>query len=399
MQADRAEELLGLVDEEEALSDALDVSIVFHRTYGLRHSGRYRDAATAARAAWVTANSRVLPHVALEAGVVLGQTLHDLGQLEEAEQIAFEVAPLGERLRMTSYRTPAVSRLQAELETLRGDWRQGLGHLVANVESTADPHYRIGEHEVIALLLARLGLAGRTTRRSSGGSNSPRRTPSSRGARGARAQLRLASVYALAKVGRVEDARAELDVWHEGRPGRHRFVGCTKQLRAIRSDRGCRAGQRSAAEASAAARREAERLELRVEEIWQRLDEAMMLKQDDSGCGASRRRRPGRCRSARAPRPKSRDSGCVHTEFAPGSVEAPVIRRSPSGSSRSLGLSRTVPRTPRSRLASSSRERPWNDTSRMRSASWAPATGPSSRQRSRAGSCGSSPMIGESLRP
>ena len=241
MQADRAEELLGLVDEEEALSDALDVSIVFHRTYGLRHSGRYRDAATAARAAWVTANSRVLPHVALEAGVVLGQTLLDLGQLEEAEQVAFEVAPLGERLRMTSYRTPAVSRLQAELETLRGDWRQGLAHLAANVESTADPHYRIGEHEVIALLLARLGLpvgprGGRPAAPARVGGFRARGLPAVQGAVEARLGLRAGE----SRTGRGRTGgTGRLARRTTGAPP---VCRCTKRLRALRSDRGCRAG-------------------------------------------------------------------------------------------------------------------------------------------------------------
>jgi DNA-binding CsgD family transcriptional regulator len=277
MQADLAEELLRLVDEEEALSDALDVSIVFHRTYGLRHSGRYRDAATAARAAWVTANSRVLPHVALEAGVVLGQTLHDLGQLKEAEQVAFEVAPLGERLRMTSYRTPAVSRLQAELETLRGDWRQALAHLAANVESTADPHYRIGEHEVIALLLARLGLPAEheeVVRRLQLASADSELAGCPR----CKAQLQLASAYALAKVGRVADGRAELDVWHRDDRG---GTGLSVYQR-LRASAAIAAAEQapSAAKASAAARMEAERLELRVEEIWQRLDEARVLERD-----------------------------------------------------------------------------------------------------------------------
>jgi DNA-binding NarL/FixJ family response regulator len=279
MQADHTDELLRLVDEEELLSDALDVSIVFHRTYGLRHAGRFRDAATAARDAWRTANSRVLPHVALEAGVVLAQTLHDLGRLEEAEQVASEVAPLGDRLRMTSYRTPPASRLQAEIEVLRGDWRHALARLVANVEATADPHYRIGEHEVIALLLARLGRPDErdeVVHRLELASADSDLAGCPRCAR----QLRLASVYALARIGRAEDARRELRVWRAHTPGSH---GLSVYQR-LRASAAIAAVERdaSALEASGAARREAERLELRVEEVWLRLDEADLLERDDA---------------------------------------------------------------------------------------------------------------------
>jgi DNA-binding CsgD family transcriptional regulator/type II secretory pathway predicted ATPase ExeA len=279
MQADHADELLRLVDEEEALSDALDVSIVFHRTYGLRHSGRFREAADAAREAWRAATRRVLPHVALEAGVVLAQTLHDLGHLEEAEQVASEVRPLGERLRVTSYRTPAVSRLQAEIESLRGDWRHALDQLAANVETTADPHYRIGEHEVIALLLARLG--GPTehehvVRRLELASADSDLAGCPRCAR----QLQLASAYALAKVGRPGEGRGFLD-----ESGIEDAVGASWRIyHRLRASAAIAAAERdaSAVDASRAAWVEAGRLELRVEEVWQRLDEAELLDGPDA---------------------------------------------------------------------------------------------------------------------
>ena len=279
MQADHAEELLRLVDEEEALSDVLDVSIVFHRTYGLRHAGRFRDAAAAARAAWQTANDRVLPHVALEAGVVLAQTLHDLGRLEEAEQVTSEVAPLAERLRMTSYRTPAAARLQAELEVLRGDWRQGLARLAESVEATADPHYRIGEHEAIALVLARLGQPSEhddvVHRLQLASADSDRA-----GCPRCAAQLRLASAYALARIGRPVDGRRAYEEWRADEP---RSVGFPVYQR-LRAAAALAAAERdpAAIEAAGAARLEAERLGLRVEEVWQRLDEAELLERDDA---------------------------------------------------------------------------------------------------------------------
>jgi DNA-binding NarL/FixJ family response regulator len=268
MQADDAAELLRLVDEEEALGEALSVSVVFHRLYGLRHSGRYREAATVARDAWETANRLVLPQVALEAGVVLAQTLLDLGELDESAEVAAEVEPLRTRIRWTSYRTPSVSRVFVELDILRGDWRAALERLIGIVAEMTDPHYRIGENELVAVVLSRLGSDAdrdEIERRlelaaaDSALAGCPR----------CAAQLRLASAYALSRLGRVAEARETLEAAARDGSGR---TGLSIYLR-LRAEAAlaAAAGDPAALDAAAAAAVEAQRLDLRVEELWARL--------------------------------------------------------------------------------------------------------------------------------
>ncbi len=276
MQADRPDLLLRLIDEQEALSDPLDVAVIFHRTFGLRHSGRFAEAADAARAAWIDANRRVLPHAALEAGHVLGQTLLDLGRLDEAQRVADEVAPLGVRVR-ASYRVPAVARLQAELEVVRGDWRSAIAKLAAHTDETPDPHFRLGGHQVIARTLVRIGTA---EERSAASGRLEKAFVDAERAACPRCftELRWVAAYALAKLDRVDEAR---DVYAEvaGRGGGNGGRVSYSALRALGAIRSA-AGDARAADSVRAAREEAERLELRVEALWQRLDESELLERD-----------------------------------------------------------------------------------------------------------------------
>ena len=257
-------------DEESHLTAAIrsGVSLTFMM--------RIREAEERLRRVWNESHRRVLPRVMLESGYWLGKVLLEQGRLGEAEQVAVEVDELVGRLGDVPRGRSRVVRLRRNVELHRGELGEALRRLErAAADGATTEHDQIGLYQDLALWLARIG----------GEANEPqvvarleaaRRSADAVGCRRCSAELILMSAEALARVGRVADARDALTEWGalELRPRpQDRFL-----CRRIHGLLEVRAGEAESGQADLeAAQAEAEQLLLIVEGIWTRLDVAAAI--------------------------------------------------------------------------------------------------------------------------
>lgn len=121
-----------------------------------RRSGRMDEAEHTARAVRERARDRFYPAVIVDSGHHLARALYNLGRLAEAEQVASEAEDLSHRIGETGRFLSAIRSLRPAIAVSRGDWQAGVARLRQDAEEEADPHYRLGLHQEIAVWLARL---------------------------------------------------------------------------------------------------------------------------------------------------------------------------------------------------------------------------------------------------
>jgi DNA-binding CsgD family transcriptional regulator len=158
------------------------------------------------------ANRLVIPSLALEAGVMLVQRLLTFGRLLEAEAAAAESTELATRVPDPAGGRQTLSYFKHLIALYRGDWPEGLRALLG--QAADEPKARLRHSLLIehAHWLARIGgrahaddvLASLAQARSlEGEGNAVLQVP----------MTRLASAEALARIGRVPEAREALAEW------------------------------------------------------------------------------------------------------------------------------------------------------------------------------------------
>jgi DNA-binding NarL/FixJ family response regulator len=240
----------------------------------LRRAGRIDEAVRRVDFAWSEAQRRVLPRLILDAGYWLGTFLVLLGRISEAADIAAEAGDLAARVGDEARGRHSIERLLAEVDFHRGDWRAGVQRLLAYADGRGE-HARVELHQYVALWLALAGSEGvadevveqvDVARACADAAGCPR----------CATELRLISADALARVGRRAEARQSLAEWErmQAHPQpRDAFVRTRV--------RGLLDGP-EATELLQAAVLDAERLDLRLDALWTRIDLGSAIAATDS---------------------------------------------------------------------------------------------------------------------
>jgi DNA-binding NarL/FixJ family response regulator len=267
-----AEELIaGTRDYDEAIHlDAIVLS-----SFALRTCGRLREAADRLGHAWEQARRRLLPSVAVDAGFVLAWTLHDLGMLDEAEQVAAEATSIAGRTGDFGRNRTVGLLVVHELAFSRGDWRQAASALRTAADGQLTAHERQHLYQCLAKWLGRLGGPG-SDREVVALVAEGRRLAETAGCQRCRLENEFAAAEALLRVGRVSEARRTMDEWDRERPqptpqdAFRRFR--LEALLVAQDDDSARV-----LEMLAAVIDEADRLERGFDSLWTRLDRARVL--------------------------------------------------------------------------------------------------------------------------
>jgi DNA-binding CsgD family transcriptional regulator len=187
----------------------------FDRIFGLiMFEGLPKLAEPRARRALAEARRVVLPVIEVEASHWLGWSLHQLGQLEEAEVATRQTVALAERVGPPDRFSLAVLRAAAHgVAASRGDWRSAVAELGLRICEEPDPHYRLNVRMAHLPVLARFAnpshrevealLAGMAA------------DSAAAGCERCRWQQTLLGAEALARLGHVGAARAALDRWDD----------------------------------------------------------------------------------------------------------------------------------------------------------------------------------------
>lgn len=220
MQENDGEEMLRLADCLHAESEADDAraDALISRGLAQRFTRPVSEAVATFRAAADLAARRVLPTQSVDAGFWLAQSLHDLGDLEEAQRVGVAAEELAVRVGDVSRVRAHVRRILDKLALETGRQEAGLAGLAADAAAELDPHYRLGSRQAAAQFLARASGTKAASRVAAlielahddaAASGCPRCTN----------ELRLAAVEALARIGSAEAAAAELALVGPGGSG------------------------------------------------------------------------------------------------------------------------------------------------------------------------------------
>ena len=279
MQAEDVAEMDRLADE--MLQVARDVgpeAYVRALQYGavaMTHLGRHREAGRRYREVWDRARHEALPILAVEGGTGASLALLRTGELRQAMELATEVEALYERLGRPKIHRIRPIRALRESALSGADWQEAVAAMERDIQEETDPHYRLSTHQLVAVWLSRVGrdaqadvvdrhlVAGRQDVEAAG---CPR----------CGAEFELRAAEALARIGRSEAARNIL----QGTPplaavrpielALRRWVG---GLTAESTD------DRIASLADALVSIQA--LDLRLEEVWVRIDLARAMEERD----------------------------------------------------------------------------------------------------------------------
>jgi len=207
---------------EEIVEGAQDTIEVlrgtFDRIFGLiMFEGLPRLAEARARRALAEARRLVLPVIEVEASHWLGGSLHQLGQLEEAESVTRQTVDLAERVGPPDRFSLAVIRAGAHaVAASRGHLRPALDALAQRIGEEPDPHYRLNVRMAHLPMLARFAeppaaqvdelIAGMEA------------DAEAAGCERCRWQQTLLGAEARSRLGQLHEARAALDVWDAANP-------------------------------------------------------------------------------------------------------------------------------------------------------------------------------------
>ena len=273
-----------LIAGTRGYDEAMHLDAVVGHAVALRIAGRLREAEDRLRYSWEQARQRLLPSVAVAAGYLLARTLHDLGRLDDADEIAAEAASIAARTG-DSGRNRVIGLLVVhELALSRDDWRQAASALRTTADGPLSAHERQYLFQCLAKWLARLGGLG-AEKDVVALVMEGRRLAEIAGCSRCRLENELPAAEALLRVGQVPDARRALDQWDLERPAptpqdafRRRRL---EALLAMRDGDSARALSMQAVVID-----EADQAELGFDGLWMRLDLARFLVALDRGRAA-----------------------------------------------------------------------------------------------------------------
>jgi len=203
------------IGEEGQLATTLRVA------FALRTVGRVIDAEALYRDVWERSKRLVMPSATALAGAELARAVRDLGRLAEARGIAVETVALEVRLGGAPRRWGSAASVLHSVELALGEPAAGLRQLRQDAEQESDPHYRISICQQLAEWQARFAgsrWADQVRQDLAAAGDAAQRAGCPR----CSADLAVASVEILARIGDVEAARRDRQDWAStaSRPGR-----------------------------------------------------------------------------------------------------------------------------------------------------------------------------------
>jgi DNA-binding CsgD family transcriptional regulator len=218
MQEDRGDDVIRLGDASLLLARKLDeeprVGALLRIGFALLPFGRLREAEASLREAWESAKRLVMPTAMVEAGNGLARALPMLGRFAEARAIALETLQLESRLGNAPRRWGNPSPWLHVIELSVADVTAAVRALRHDAEVEVDPHFRLRIHQNIATWRARSGGA-RQARDVKAELAAARADSDLAACPRCASELALTTAELLARIGRVEDARREMEVWRD----------------------------------------------------------------------------------------------------------------------------------------------------------------------------------------
>jgi DNA-binding CsgD family transcriptional regulator len=218
MQEERFDDVRALSAEilpaARALGDEAYVAALLRSGFALRPLGAVRDAQAVYLEAWELAHRAVLPYPMIDAGIGLARSLRDLGRLRESRDVALETVGLEARLGSPAGRWGNAVATLHSAEFALGE-ASGLAGLRLDAREHPNPHFRVALHQALASWLAKLGpmhIAEVEAELDAGRADS-----TVAGCPRCEGERAVVAAEALARIGRLDDARRELAAW-EARP-------------------------------------------------------------------------------------------------------------------------------------------------------------------------------------
>lgn len=222
MQEDRGDEVIRLSETALLLARRLDeeprVGALLRIGIALLPFGRLRDAEASFREARESARRLVMPTAMVEAGNGLARALPMLGRFDEARAIALETRELAGRLGNAPRRWGDAAPWLHAIELSVGDPAVAVRALRHDAEIEADPHFRMRIRQNIAAWRARSGGARLAPDVEAELAEAHADSELAACPRCA-SELAVTSAELLARTGRVEGAKREMDTWREGLTG------------------------------------------------------------------------------------------------------------------------------------------------------------------------------------
>jgi DNA-binding CsgD family transcriptional regulator/tetratricopeptide (TPR) repeat protein len=216
MQEERFDDVRRLTAEilpaARTLGEEAYVLALLRSGFALRPLGAIEEAERMYREAWDIAHREVLPFPMIEAGIGLARALRDLGRLDESRSIGLETLDLEGRLGAPPGRWGNAGATLHAAELSIGESAAALERVRADATAHPNPHFRMWIHQLLAVWQARGGgarMEGEVQAAIAAG----RADAALAGCPRCGGELSVASVEALARIGRVDDARRELAVW------------------------------------------------------------------------------------------------------------------------------------------------------------------------------------------
>ena len=284
MQEDRGDEVIGLSEIALLLARRLDeeprVGAFLRIGFALLPFGQLREAEASLREAWGSARRLVMPTAMVEAGNGLARALPMLGRFTEARAIALETREIEDRLGTAPRRWGNPSPWLHAIELSVGDPAVAIRALRRDAEIEADPHFRLRIHQNIAAWRARSGGA-RLARDVEAELAAARADSELAACPRCASELAVTSAELLARIGRVEDARREMDAWRDGSTGAGYPMREVRRARAEAAIAEADGDDRGAASMLEVFGEELQREGLLEELVWAHLDLGRVLARVD----------------------------------------------------------------------------------------------------------------------
>jgi DNA-binding CsgD family transcriptional regulator len=214
IQGEHVDEVLALADESLEVSRAMGLREVIEARAMIGMAREYaadqRDAAQIYREVLDDAWRVVLPVEAVDVGYRLASVLVDILELDEARRIASETERLAARVGDQGRVRDRTRLVTFQLRMMTSDWREAVDAVVAAGAEEPDPHYRLRYHLAAAVWLARLGTRGDEAL---GHADEARALAIAAGCVACARDTDVEVVEALARFGRLDDAREALARW------------------------------------------------------------------------------------------------------------------------------------------------------------------------------------------
>ncbi|MEX1156614.1 MAG: LuxR C-terminal-related transcriptional regulator [Chloroflexota bacterium] len=280
MQEDRGDDVIRLSESSLLLARRLDdeprVGALLRIGIALLPFGRLREAEASLREAWDTARRLVMPTAMVEAGNGLARALPMLGRFAEARAIALEACEIESRLGNAPRRWGNPAPWLHVIELAVGDVGAAVSALRHDAEAESDPHFRLRIHQNLATWRARSG--GARVARDVETELAAAHVDSDLAAcPRCASELAVTSAELLARIGRAEDAKLEMEVWLNGSPGTGYPMREVRRARAEAAIAEAEGELRAAASTLGTLADELQRQGLLEELMWARIDLGRVL--------------------------------------------------------------------------------------------------------------------------